>query len=40
MLPFKETDWNQYEVEFNLLADTTKAAGMQYFQLFMEGANP
>jgi hypothetical protein len=40
MLPFKETDWNQYEVEFNLLADTTKTAGQQYFQLFMEGANP
>ena len=39
MLPFKETDWNQYEVEFNLLADTTRDAGKQYFQFFTEGAN-
>ena len=39
-LPFKETDWNLHEVEFNLLADTTKDAGKQYFQMFFEGANP
>lgn len=36
-LPFKETDWNLYEVNFRLLADTTKVAGEQYFQLAFEG---
>lgn len=35
-LPFKETDWNLYEVDFRCLADTTKNAGEQYFQLFIE----
>ena len=36
-LPFKETEWTQYECEFRLLADTTKAAGEQYYQMFIEG---
>lgn len=35
-LPFKETDWNLYEINFRCLADTTKVAGEQYFQLFCE----
>lgn len=35
-LPFKEADWNLYEVEFSLLANTCNAAGEQYFQLFEE----
>lgn len=36
-LPFKETEWTQYECEFRLLADTTKIAGEQYYQMFIEG---
>lgn len=36
-LPFKETDWNLYEINFRMLADTNRAAGEQYFQLFIEG---
>lgn len=40
-LPFKEADWNLYEVEFRLLADTCRPAGEQYFQLFQEnGVTP
>jgi hypothetical protein len=35
-LPFNETDWNIYDVEFRLLADTCRPAGEQYFQLFQE----
>lgn len=35
-LPFRESDWNVYQVEFRLLADTTKTAGEQYYQLIME----
>lgn len=35
-LPFKEADWNLYEVQFNLLANTCQPAGEQYFQLFEE----
>lgn len=35
-LPFRESDWNLYSVSFRLLADTTKSAGEQYFQLFIE----
>jgi len=35
-LPFREADWNLYEVDFRLLADTDKAAGEQYFQFFIE----
>jgi len=35
-LPFRESDWNTYSVTFRLLADTTKAAGEQYYQLFIE----
>jgi hypothetical protein len=35
-LPFREADWNIYQVSFRLLADTTKTAGEQYFQLFAE----
>lgn len=38
-LPFKETDWNLYEVNFRLLADTVKPAGEQYFQLAFEGSD-
>ena len=36
-LPFKETDWILYETNFRLLADTTKPAGEQYYQFFIEG---
>lgn len=35
-LPFRETDWNLYQAQFRLLADTTKPAGEQYFQFFIE----
>lgn len=35
-LPFKETDWNMFDAEFRLLADTCRTAGEQYFQLFIE----
>lgn len=35
-LPFREADWNLFTVQFRLLADTTKAAGEQYYQLFIE----
>lgn len=35
-LPFRETDWNLYQVVFRLLADTTKAAGEQYYQFHIE----
>lgn len=37
-LPFRETDWNLTAVEFNLLADTNRNAGEQYYQLFIERA--
>jgi hypothetical protein len=36
-LPFRETDWNLFETNFRLLADTTKPAGQQYYQLSIEG---
>lgn len=35
-LPFRETDWNLYQVEFRSLADTTKPAGQQYCQFVIE----
>jgi hypothetical protein len=35
-LPFRETDWNLTTATFRLLADTTKAAGEQYYQLHFE----
>lgn len=35
-LPFRESDWNLFQVSFRLLADTTKPAGEQYYQLFIE----
>lgn len=35
-LPFKESDWNLFDVEFRLLADTCRPAGEQYFQFFQE----
>jgi hypothetical protein len=35
-LPFRETDWNLYQVEFHSLADTTKPAGQQYCQFIVE----
>ncbi len=35
-LPFNETDWNTFNVEFRLLADTTKVAGEQYYQMLRE----
>ncbi len=37
-LPFRETDWNLYEVSFRMLANTTLPAGSQYYQFFKEGA--
>jgi hypothetical protein len=36
-LPFRETDWNIFEVQFRLLANTTLAPGSQYYQFFKEG---
>lgn len=35
-LPFREADWNLYNVEFVLLADTCRNGGEQYFQIFQE----
>jgi len=35
-MPFRETDWNLYQIDFELLADTTRAAGAQYFQFIDE----
>lgn len=35
-LPFRESDWNLFQCQFRLLADTTKPAGEQYYQLFIE----
>jgi hypothetical protein len=35
-LPFRESDWNLFQVQFRLLADTTKEAGSQYYQLAIE----
>lgn len=35
-LPFKEADWNLYQVKFRLLADTCKVEGEQYFQIHIE----
>lgn len=35
-LPFRETDWNLYQVQFRLLADTCKPQGEQYYQIFIE----
>lgn len=35
-VPFRESDWNLYQVGFRLLADTTKDAGEQYYQFFIE----
>lgn len=37
-IPFKEEDWNIFEVNFRLLANTTLPAGTQYYQFFKEGA--
>jgi len=39
-LPFKETDWNLYEVDFRALADTCRVAGEQYFQMHIEDGTP
>jgi hypothetical protein len=35
-VPFRETDWNLYQVQFQSLADTTKAAGKQYCRFIIE----
>lgn len=35
-LPFNETDWNLYTVEWEALADTSKASGKQYGQFVIE----
>jgi len=35
-LPFAETDWTQYQIEFDAIADLTKSAGEQYGQLIIE----
>jgi hypothetical protein len=35
-LPFRETDWNLYQIDFELLADTTRPIGTQYFQFIDE----
>lgn len=35
-LPFRETDWNLYQVQFRLLADTCRVQGEQYYQIFIE----
>ncbi|MFA5152620.1 MAG: hypothetical protein WC554_08690 [Clostridia bacterium] len=35
-LPFRDSDWNMFTVNFRLLADTNRAAGEQYYQLFIE----
>lgn len=35
-LPFNESDWNLYDVELRLLADTDRPAGQQYFQFVRE----
>lgn len=35
-LPFNETDWNLYTVEWDALADTSKASGKQYGQFVVE----
>jgi hypothetical protein len=35
-LPFNETDWSQYQIEFDAIADLTKPAGEQYGQLVIE----
>ena len=35
-LPFRETDWNLYQIDFELLADTTRPSGEQYFQFIDE----
>lgn len=36
LLPFRETDWNLFQVTFDLLADTSRAAGTQFFQFIDE----
>lgn len=35
-LPFNETDWNQFQIEWRAIADTTKATGKQYCQFIDE----
>ena len=35
-IPFRETDWALNQVTFRLLADITKTAGEQYYQLLIE----
>lgn len=35
-LPFNETDWNQFQIEWTALADTTKATGKQFCQFIDE----
>lgn len=35
-LPFRESDWNLFQIQFRLLADTLKPAGEQYYQLAIE----
>jgi len=35
-VPFSETDWTQYQIEFEAIADLTKPAGEQYGQLVIE----
>lgn len=40
-IPFREADWNLYDVNFRLLADTCRPQGEQYFQMHIEdGAAP
>jgi hypothetical protein len=35
-VPFNETDWTQYQIEFEAIADLTKPAGEQYGQFINE----
>ena len=35
-LPFQETEWNQFDVQFVALADTSRAAGRQYMRYLEE----
>jgi hypothetical protein len=35
-LPFEETNWSQYQIQFDAIADLTKPAGEQYGALIIE----
>lgn len=39
-LPFRETDWNLFQTQFRLLADTCRPQGEQYYQLHIEDGIP